>query len=46
MSSPTIINFMYSNRILSPKYLNKLADLVIFYWEFRFDNPDVQLAEA
>ena len=46
MICPTTINFMYSNRILSPKYLNKLADLVLFYWEFRLDNPDIQLAEA
>ena len=46
MTYPIIINFMYPDRILSPKYLNKLADLVIFYWEFRFDNLDIQLAEA
>jgi len=41
-----IINFMYPERSLTPKYLDELADLVLFYWEFRFDNPDIQLAEA
>ena len=46
MNYPTIINLMYPDRILSPKYLDKLADLVIFYWEFRIDNPDIQLAKA
>ena len=46
MIYPTIINFMYPNKILSPKCLAKLADLVIFYWEFRFDNLDIKLAEA
>ena len=46
MIHPIIINFMYPDRILSPKYLDKLADLVIFYWEYRYDNPDIQLAEA
>jgi hypothetical protein len=43
---PTIIDFMYQEKILGPKYLDKLADLVIFYWEFRLDNPDIKLAEA
>ena len=46
MTYPTIISFMFPDRILSPKYLDKLAELVIFYWEFRFDNFDIQLAEA
>ena len=46
MICPTIIQFMYPDKFLSPKYLDRLADLVIFYWEFRFDNPDIQLAEA
>ena len=46
MMYPTIIQFMYPDRILSPKCLAKLADLILFYWEFRFDNPDIQLAEA
>ena len=46
MIYPIIINFMYSKRSLTPKYLDKLADLVLFYWEFRFDNFDIQLAEA
>ena len=43
---PIIINFMYPERTLTSKYLDKLADLVIFYWEFRLDNPDIQLAQA
>ena len=43
---PTIIDFMYPKKTLTPKYLDKLAELVIFYWEYRHDNPDVQLAEA
>jgi len=46
MMYPTIIQFMYSNSILTPKYLDKLADLILFYWEYRLDNPDIQLAEA
>jgi len=37
---------MYPERTLTSKYLDTLADLVLFYWEFRFDNPDIQLAEA
>ena len=46
MTNPIIINFMYPERTLTSKYLDKLADLVIFYWEFRHDNPSIQLAEA
>ena len=46
MMYPTIIQFMYPDKILSPKCLAKLADLILFYWEFRLDNPDIQLAEA
>jgi hypothetical protein len=44
--TPTIINFMFPDRILDDKYLNKLADLILFYWEFRLDNPNIQLAQA
>ena len=46
MIHPTIIQFMYPKRTLTSTYLNKLTDLVIFYWEYRHDNPDIQLAEA
>ena len=46
ITQPTIIDFMYPERILTPKYLDKLADLVLFYWEYRYDNINVQLAEA
>ena len=46
ITHPTIINFMYPNRILSTKYLDKLADLVLFYWEYRYENLSIQLAEA
>ena len=46
MTYPIIINFMYPERTLTSKYLDKLADLVIFYWEFRHDNPGIQLATA
>ena len=44
--TPTIINFMFPDRILDEKYLNKLADLILFYWEFRLDKPNIQLAQA
>ena len=37
---------MFPDRILDDKYLNKLADLILFYWEFRLDNPNIQLAQA
>jgi len=43
---PTIIDFMYPEKTLTPKYLDKLADLVLFYWEYRYDNLNIQLAEA
>jgi len=43
---PTIIDFMYPERTLTPKYLDTLSDLVLFYWEYRYDNPDIQLAQA
>ena len=46
MTYPIIINFMYPERNLTSKYLDKLADLVLFYWEYRYDNPSIQLAEA
>ena len=46
VTQPMIIDFMYPEKTLTPKYLDKLSDLVIFYWEFRFDNPDIQLAQA
>lgn len=43
---PIIIDFMHTNKKLDEKYLNKLADLILFYWEFRLDNPNIQLAQA
>ena len=46
MLHPTIIQFIYPEKSLTPKYLDRLADLVQFYWRYRFDNPDIQLAEA
>lgn len=41
-----IIQFMYPEKFLDPIYLDKLSDLILFYWEFRDDNPDIILAEA
>ena len=46
VTCPTIIDFMYPEKTLTPKYLDKLADLILFYWEYRLDNPDIQLAQA
>ena len=41
MLHPTIIQFIYPEKSLTPKYLDRLADLVQFYWRYRFDNPMV-----
>ena len=46
MTRPAIIQFVHDAKILDEEYLEKLADLVRFYWEFRYDNPEMQLAEA
>jgi hypothetical protein len=46
MTCPAIIQFVHDAKILDEEYLEKLADLVRFYWEFRYDNPEMQLAEA
>ena len=46
ITQPIIIDFMHTNKKLDEKYLNKLADLILFYWEFRLDNPNIQLAQA
>ena len=46
MTYPAIIQFMYDVKVLDEEYLEKLADLVLFYWEFRYDTPEIQLAEA
>jgi len=37
---------MHTTKKLDEKYLNKLADLILFYWEFRLDNPNIQLAQS
>ena len=28
------------------KHLNKLKELVLFYWEYKDDNPEIEMAEA
>ena len=28
------------------EYLNKLEELVLFYWEYKDDNPEIEMAEA
>ena len=28
------------------EYLNKLKELVLFYWEYKDTNPEIEMAEA
>jgi len=28
------------------EYLNKLEELVLFYWEYKDDNSEIEMAEA
>ena len=28
------------------EHLNKLKELVLFYWEYKDNNPDIEMAEA
>jgi hypothetical protein len=31
---------------IDSEYLDKLAELVLFYWEYKEDNPTIIMAEA
>ena len=31
---------------LDTEYLNKLEELVLFYWEYKDDNSEIEMAEA
>ena len=46
LMKPSIIQWQHSTKELTDSKLNKLADLVLFYWEYRFDNPHIELAKA
>ena len=36
------------NNVENPdsEYLDKLEELVLFYWEYKDENPDIVMAEA
>ena len=31
---------------IDSEYIDKLEELILFYWEYREDNPDIIMAEA
>ena len=41
-----IIQVIKNVENIDSEYLDKLQELVLAYWEYRDDNPDISMAEA
>ena len=41
-----IIQVVKNIEDVDTEYLNKLEELVLFYWEYKDDNSEIEMAEA
>ena len=41
-----IIQVVKNIEDVDTEYLNKLEELVLFYWEYKDNNPEIKMAEA
>ena len=46
MFHPTIIQCTRSAEEMDNDYYDELSELIWFYWENRYENPEIKMAEA
>ena len=46
MFYPTIIQCTTSADEMDNEYFEEMSDLILFYWENKDENPDIEMAEA